>query len=102
LTNQTPIIAPGTLSGRARAPGRPITVARRLAELLWATGPRRLRPFLDSEPRRTPGPEVKPAYTDENVKGWAVKFLLARVTPSRRAGLGTIGPVAHRLPLEGL
>jgi hypothetical protein len=39
------------------------------------------------------------ADTDENVKCWAVKFLLARVTPSRRAGLGTIGPVAHRLPL---
>jgi hypothetical protein len=57
----TPTIAPGTLPGRARATGRPSTVARRLASRLWAAGPGRPRPLLDSEPRRTPGLEVEPS-----------------------------------------
>jgi hypothetical protein len=46
---------------RDLAPGRPSTVARRPATELWATGLGRPRPFLDCEPRRTPGLEVKPS-----------------------------------------
>ncbi len=60
LTDHTPTIVPGTLPGRARASGRPSTLARRPAVLLWAADPGRPRPLLDSEPRRTPGLEVSP------------------------------------------
>jgi hypothetical protein len=59
LTDHTPITAPGTLPGRARAPRGSTTVAAGSRRLLWATGPGRQRPLLDSEPRRTPGLEVR-------------------------------------------
>jgi hypothetical protein len=58
LTEHTPITAPGTLPGRARATRGSTTVAAGSRELLWAAGPRRWRPFLDGEPRRIPGLEV--------------------------------------------
>jgi hypothetical protein len=58
LTDHTPITAPGTLPGRARAPRRSTTVAAGSRRLLWATSSGWPRPLLDSEPRRTPGLEV--------------------------------------------
>jgi hypothetical protein len=61
LTDTTPTTAPGTLPGRARATGRPSTVAEGLRDLLWAAGSGRPRPPLDGEPQRTPGLEVKPS-----------------------------------------
>ena len=61
LTDTTPTTAPATLPGRARATGRPRTVAEGSRDLLWAAGSGRPRPFLDGEPRRTPGLEVKPS-----------------------------------------
>jgi hypothetical protein len=61
LTDTTPTTAPGTLPGRARATGRPSTVAEGLRDLLWAAGSGRPRPLLDGEPQRTPGLEVKPS-----------------------------------------
>jgi hypothetical protein len=61
LTDTTPTTAPGTLPGRARATGRPSTVAEGSRDLLWAAGSGRPRPFLDGEPQRTPGLEVKPS-----------------------------------------
>jgi transposase len=54
---RTPTIAPGTLRGRARAT-RKAHRRSRPARLLWATGPGRPRPLLESEPRRIPGLEV--------------------------------------------
>jgi hypothetical protein len=54
----TETIAPGTLPGRARAPRKAHDRRSRPARLLWATGPGRPRPLLDSEPRRIPGLEV--------------------------------------------
>jgi Transposase IS116/IS110/IS902 family len=46
--HHTPIIASGTLPGRARAPGRLSTVARRLATRLWAANHFGWQhPFLD-------------------------------------------------------
>ncbi len=61
LTDTTPNTAPGTLPGRARATGRPSTVAEGLRDLLWAAGSGRPRPPLDGEPQRTPSLEVKPS-----------------------------------------
>ena len=58
MTDHTPTIAPGTLPGRARAPGRPTRVARRLAERLWAAGPNRQRPDEQATPHGRPAPDA--------------------------------------------
>jgi hypothetical protein len=74
--------AAGTLPGRARAPGRPTTVARGSRHQLWAAGPHRPRPLLDSEPRRTPGLEVKPSN-------------ISLTPPSTRLDLPLVPPRQH-------
>jgi len=58
LTDTTPIIAPGTLPGRARATRRPTTVAQDSRPDYGQPATHRSRPTLDSEPRRIPGLEV--------------------------------------------
>ena len=77
LTDTTPTTAPATLPGRARATGRPRTVAEGSRDLLWAAGSGRPRPFLDGEPRRTPGLEVKPSNISLTPR--------SRLDPSARA-----------------
>ena len=61
MTNPTPIIAPGTLPGRARAPSNAHNRRARLATNTRATGPARPCPTRDGEPRRNPGLEEKPS-----------------------------------------
>jgi hypothetical protein len=61
MTDQPPTTAPRTLPGRTQAPRKAHDRRARLAKGLWAAGPRRPRPLLDREPRRTPGLEVKPS-----------------------------------------
>ncbi len=97
MTDQTPTIAPGTLPGRARAPGRPSTVARRLAIRLWAAGPGRQRPFLDSEPRRTPGLEVKPSHI--SLTPQSMRLDLPPVPPRQRPANANHHTIRQRNPL---
>ena len=76
-------VAPGTLLGRARAPRKAQHRRARLAFPLWATGPGRQRPILDSEPRRIPGLEVtKPSN-------------ISLTPPSSRLDLPPVPPRQH-------
>jgi hypothetical protein len=98
LTDHSPTIAPGTLSGRARAPGRPSTVARRLATRLWATGLGRLRPSLDCEPRRTPGLEVtQPSHI--SLTPQSIRLDLPLVPPRERPASASHHTIKRRRPL---
>ena len=83
LTDTTPTTAPATLPGRARATGRPRTVAEGSRDLLWAAGSGRPRPFLDGEPRRTPGLEVKPSNISLTPRS---RLDLPPVPPRQRPG----------------
>ncbi len=61
LTALQELLTLGPCRGEHEHPGRPSTVARGSRCLLWATGTRRPRPSLDSEPRRILGLEVAKA-----------------------------------------
>ena len=85
LTDTTPTTAPATLPGRARATGRPSTVAEGSRDLLWAAGSGRPRPFLAGEPQRTPGLEVKPSNISLTPRS-RPDLTFSPVTPRRRPG----------------
>jgi transposase len=96
LTDPTPTTAPGTLPGRARAHRRPTTVARGSRDLLWATGQRRPRPSLDSEPRRIPGLEVAPSNISLTPPSTALDLPL--VPPRQRPGHANHAVIRRRRP----
>jgi hypothetical protein len=58
LTDPTTTIAPGVLPGRARDTREGPRPSREGSRHYYGLPPRRQRPFLDSEPRRTQGLEV--------------------------------------------
>jgi hypothetical protein len=84
LTDKTPITAPATLSGRARAPAKAHDSRARLATQLWAAGPRRPCPLLDGEPRRTPGLEVE--SSNISLTPQSTRLDLPPVPPRQRPG----------------
>ena len=85
MTDTTPTTVPGTLPGRARATGRPSTVAEGSRDLLWAAGSGRPRPFLAGEPQRTRGLEVKPSNISLTPRS-RPDLTLPPVTPRQRPG----------------
>jgi hypothetical protein len=101
LTDNAGSSRPGRCRGEHEQPGRPTTVARRLASSLWATDLGRQRPLLDGEPRRIPGLEV-PALvyeSDPAVDRLDLPFVPPRQRPAsanhtikRRSRLTTTSP----------
>jgi hypothetical protein len=97
MTDTTPTTVPGTLPGRARATGRPSTVAEGSRDLLWAAGSGRPRPFLAGEPQRTPGLEVKPSNIGLTRRS-RPDLTLPPVTPRQRPGNAPITRRSHDEP----